>query len=91
MYPPCSQPELTLGVESHTDVSALTLLIPNDVLGLQVWKDDYWIDVDYLQNAFFIQVGDQLFKKKNCFNQLFKKKNSLIKFSNKNKRDQYYL
>ena len=76
MYPPCSQPELTLGVESHTDVSALTLLIPNDVLGLQVWKDDHWIDVDYLQNAFFIQVGDQLFKKK---------KNSLIKFSNKNK------
>ena len=77
-------------VESHTDVSTLTLLIPNDMLGLQVWKDDYWIDVDYLQNAFSIQVGDQL-SKKNCFNQLFKKKNSLIKFSNKNKRDQYYL
>ena len=68
MYPPCSQPELTLGVESHTDVSALTLLIPNDVLGLQVWKDDHWIDVDYLQNASFIQVGNQLFKKKVLIN-----------------------
>ncbi len=39
MYPPCPQPQLALGVEPHTDMSALTLLVPNDVPGLQVWKD----------------------------------------------------
>ncbi|KAI4337785.1 hypothetical protein L6164_016160 [Bauhinia variegata] len=60
MYPPCPQPQLALGVESHTDMSALTLLVPNDVPGLQVWKDNNWVAVDYLQNALFVHVGDQL-------------------------------
>ncbi|CAL5387078.1 unnamed protein product [Camellia sinensis] len=48
MYPPCPQPQLTLGVEPHTDMSALTLLVPNDVPGLQVWKDGNWVAVNYL-------------------------------------------
>ncbi|XP_028780012.1 flavonol synthase/flavanone 3-hydroxylase-like [Neltuma alba] len=60
MYPPCPQPELALGVEPHTDMAALTLLIPNDVPGLQVWSQDHWVAVDYLQNAFFVHIGDQL-------------------------------
>lgn len=59
-YPPCPQPQLALGVEPHTDMSALTLLVPNDVPGLQVSKDGNWFAVDYLPNALFIHVGDQL-------------------------------
>ncbi|WJX38596.1 flavonol synthase [Trifolium repens] len=60
MYPPCPQPELALGVEAHTDMSALTLLVSNDVPGLQVWKDNNWVAVNYLQNALFVHIGDQL-------------------------------
>ena len=60
MYPPCPQPQLALGVEPHTDMSALTLLVPNDVPGLQVWKDGNWVAVDYLPNALFVHVGDQI-------------------------------
>ncbi|KAJ1380271.1 Oxoglutarate/iron-dependent dioxygenase [Sesbania bispinosa] len=60
MYPPCPQPELALGVEPHTDMSALTLLVPNDVPGLQVWKDNKWVAVNYMQNALFVHLGDQL-------------------------------
>lgn len=60
MYPPCPQPELALGVEPHTDMSALTLLVPNDVPGLQVWKDGNWVAVNYLPNALFVHVGDQV-------------------------------
>ncbi|EEF40182.1 flavonol synthase/flavanone 3-hydroxylase [Ricinus communis] len=60
MYPPCPQPHLALGVEPHTDMSALTILATNDVPGLQVWKDDNWVAVNYLPNALFIHVGDQL-------------------------------
>ena len=60
MYPPCPQPELALGVEPHTDMSTLTLLVPNDVPGLQVWKDNNWVVVDYLPNALFVHVGDQI-------------------------------
>lgn len=60
MYPPCPQPELALGVEPHTDMSALTLLVPNNVPGLQIWKDNNWVAVNYLQNALFVHIGDQL-------------------------------
>lgn len=59
-YPLCPQPELALGVEPHTDMSALTILVSNDVSGLQVWKDGNWVAVDYVQNALFIHVGDQV-------------------------------
>jgi isopenicillin N synthase-like dioxygenase len=67
MYPPCPQPELALGVEPHTDMSALTLLVSNDVPGLQVWKDNNWVAVNYLQNALFVHIGDQL-EVKTCHN-----------------------
>lgn len=60
MYPPCPQPQLALGVEPHTDMSALTLLVPNDVPGLQVWKDSNWFAVEYLPNAIFVHIGDQV-------------------------------
>ncbi|KAA8538512.1 hypothetical protein F0562_028117 [Nyssa sinensis] len=60
MYPPCPQPQLALGVEPHTDMSALTILVPNDVPGLQVWKDGNWVAVNYLPNALCVHVGDQI-------------------------------
>ncbi|KAK1620134.1 hypothetical protein QYE76_025651 [Lolium multiflorum] len=35
-YPPCPQPDLALGVAPHTDLSTLTVLVPNEVPGLQI-------------------------------------------------------
>ncbi|GMH00271.1 hypothetical protein Nepgr_002110 [Nepenthes gracilis] len=60
MYPPCPQPDLALGVEPHTDMSALTILFPNEVSGLQVWKDGNWVAVDYYPDALYIHIGDQI-------------------------------
>nr|ARQ79445.1 flavanone 3-hydroxylase [Nelumbo nucifera] len=60
LYPPCPQPELALGVEPHTDTSALTILFSNNVPGLQVWKDGNWVAVGHIPNAVFIHVGDQI-------------------------------
>ncbi|KAL6217157.1 hypothetical protein ACLB2K_010374 [Fragaria x ananassa] len=60
MYPPCPQPQLALGVEPHTDMSALTLLVSNDVPGLQLWKDEKWVAVNYPPNAIFVNIGDQM-------------------------------
>ncbi|MED6152200.1 hypothetical protein PIB30_089586 [Stylosanthes scabra] len=60
MYPPCPQPQLALGVEPHTDMSALTLLLPNEVSGLQVWNNNNWVAVHYFPNAIFVHIGDQL-------------------------------
>ncbi|GAB2224214.1 hypothetical protein Droror1_Dr00004966 [Drosera rotundifolia] len=59
-YPPCPRPDLALGVVAHTDMSAITILVPNDVPGLQVSRDEQWYDVKYIPNALIIHIGDQL-------------------------------
>ncbi|KAL6984412.1 iron ascorbate-dependent oxidoreductase [Sarracenia purpurea var. burkii] len=59
-YPPCPRPDLALGVAAHTDMSTLTILVPNEVPGLQVFKDDHWYDVKYIPNALIIHLGDQI-------------------------------
>ncbi|EXB51041.1 Flavonol synthase/flavanone 3-hydroxylase [Morus notabilis] len=59
-YPPCPRPDLTFGVLAHTDMSALTILVPNEVPGLQVLKDDHWIDAKYVPNAIIVHMGDQI-------------------------------
>lgn len=59
-YPPCPQPELALGVVAHTDMSSITLLVPNDVQGLQASRDGHWYDVKYIPNALVIHIGDQM-------------------------------
>ncbi|KAL4632761.1 hypothetical protein ACB092_04G073800 [Castanea dentata] len=59
-YPPCPRPDLALGVVAHTDFSSLTILVPNEVPGLQVLKDDHWIDAKYIPNALIVHIGDQI-------------------------------
>ncbi|KAL5739642.1 hypothetical protein ACOSP7_028528 [Xanthoceras sorbifolium] len=58
-YPPCPQPELTLGLQSHSDMGAITLLIQDDVEGLQVLKDGDWITVQPLADAIVVLLADQ--------------------------------
>ncbi|CAK8538316.1 unnamed protein product [Lathyrus sativus] len=60
-YPKCPQPELTLGLSSHSDPGGMTILLPDDeVNGLQVRKNDNWITVKPLRNAFIVNIGDQI-------------------------------
>ncbi|KAK9673269.1 hypothetical protein RND81_12G156800 [Saponaria officinalis] len=60
-YPPCSNPDLTLGLGVHTDRDALTVVLPSpNVEGLQIMKDDKWIAVDPVPNALVVNLGDQL-------------------------------
>lgn len=59
-YPPCPRPDLVLGLVAHTDLSALTILLPNDVPGLQVFMDDHWFDMKYVPRALVVHVGDQV-------------------------------
>ena len=57
-YPPCPRPDLALGVVAHTDMSSITILVPNEVQGLQVFNNDHWYDVKYIPNALVIHIGD---------------------------------
>lgn len=60
-YPKCPQPDLTLGISPHSDPGGMTILLPDDhVSGLQVLKNNHWITVNPLPNAFIINVGDQI-------------------------------
>ncbi|CAI0442022.1 unnamed protein product [Linum tenue] len=58
-YPPCPQPDLTLGLQSHSDFGALTLLIQDQVSGLEVLKDSHWYPVQPLPEAIVVLVSDQ--------------------------------
>ncbi|CAN6485090.1 unnamed protein product [Victoria cruziana] len=59
-YPKCPQPELALGVEAHTDISALTLLLHNMVPGLQIHHDGRWVTAKCIPGALIVHVGDSL-------------------------------
>ncbi|RZC21392.1 Protein DMR6-LIKE OXYGENASE 2, partial [Glycine soja] len=59
-YPACPQPDLTLGIPPHSDYGFLTLLLQDEVEGLQIQHQDKWITVQPIPNAFVVNVGDHL-------------------------------
>ncbi|XP_040996411.1 probable 2-oxoglutarate-dependent dioxygenase At5g05600 [Juglans microcarpa x Juglans regia] len=60
-YPKCPQPDLTLGLSSHSDPGGMTLLLPDDqVPGLQVRRENNWITVKPARHAFIVNIGDQI-------------------------------
>ncbi|KAI7734006.1 hypothetical protein M8C21_017907, partial [Ambrosia artemisiifolia] len=60
-YPPCPQPDLVVGLTPHSDAAGITILLQvNDIEGLQVKKDGLWIPVNFLPDAFVVNVGDIL-------------------------------
>jgi len=57
-YPPCPEPSLTLGLAKHRDPTLITLLLQDqEVYGLQLFKDDEWISVEPIPNAFVVNIG----------------------------------
>lgn len=59
-YPKCPQPNLALGVEAHTDVSALTFILHNNVPGLQIYFDNKWVTAKCIPDSFVVHIGDSL-------------------------------
>lgn len=59
-YPPCPKPELVMGLPAHTDHGLLTLLMQNELCGLQIEHNGKWIPVNPLPNSFLINTGDHL-------------------------------
>jgi isopenicillin N synthase-like dioxygenase len=56
-YPPCPEPSLTLGLSKHKDPYLITILMQDDICGLQVLKDGKWITVEPLPGAFVVNIG----------------------------------
>ncbi|KAJ7958959.1 putative 2-oxoglutarate and Fe(II)-dependent oxygenase superfamily protein [Quillaja saponaria] len=60
LYPPCPQPEIAMGLPPHTDHGLLTLLIQNELCGLQVQHHGKWIPVNPHPNSFLVNLGDHM-------------------------------
>ncbi|KAG7645335.1 putative oxoglutarate/iron-dependent dioxygenase, non-hem dioxygenase domain-containing protein [Arabidopsis thaliana] len=59
-FPPCPEPDLTFGTSKHSDGSFLTVLLPDNIEGLQVCREGYWFDVPHVPGALIINIGDLL-------------------------------
>ncbi|KAK6948029.1 Isopenicillin N synthase-like, Fe(2+) 2OG dioxygenase domain [Dillenia turbinata] len=59
-YPPCPEPDLTYGLPGHTDHNLITILLQDDVPGLQILRNGQWTAINPIPNTFIVNIGDQM-------------------------------
>lgn len=57
-YSPCPDPNVTLGMLPHKDMSSLTLVLEDLTGGLQVFKEGYWVDAKPVPESFVVNTGE---------------------------------
>ncbi|KAJ3669237.1 hypothetical protein LUZ60_011187 [Juncus effusus] len=59
-YPPCPQPDLVLGFNPHTDANSITVILHDEISGLEVLRDGKWVRVPPVKDSFTVIIGDQI-------------------------------
>ncbi|MCL7041839.1 hypothetical protein MKW94_004401 [Papaver nudicaule] len=59
-YPYCPEADRTVGTKCHTDPSVFTILLQDQIGGLQVKHGENWVDVQPCPGALVINIGDIL-------------------------------
>ena len=58
-YPPCSSPDLVLGVSPHSDGGSITILLQDsDITALQIKHKGGWLPVKPIPNALVVNIAD---------------------------------
>ncbi|KAL9411074.1 hypothetical protein AB3S75_044786 [Citrus x aurantiifolia] len=56
-YPECPQPELSIGIATHSDPGFVTVLIQDQIGGLQVFHEDQWFDIAPVPGTLVVNLG----------------------------------
>ncbi|KAI3866263.1 hypothetical protein MKX03_028549 [Papaver bracteatum] len=60
LYPRCPEPGHAIGLPQHADRGLLTLLMQNDVGGLQIKNNEKWVAVNTIPNSIMVNIGDHM-------------------------------
>jgi len=59
-YPCCAQPDVVLGLKPHADGSGYTIILQDEVEGLQIHRNGKWFTVPTIPHALLVLMGDQM-------------------------------